>query len=961
MALAAEYGFNEGTGATASDSSGSGNTLTAASGAWITGRNGTGAAPGKFTGPLVGAAQPFNAFSIMMWFKAATLPPSGYRYLLSQTTGNYRVYIALYPDGHLNFYYGTGGGQSWDSTLTVTAGEWTHFAVTHSGTSGKTSRMYINGVQDPGSHVHGGPPSTFSFGTTWTVGANSGGANPLDGAIDDLRFFNEELSPTAIGEWMAVPIAEDLDFGGAATATSSTGDAAVVLSAPPALELGAVAAEATSSTSSPSMALAAPQGLPGHGSATVMSSIRMNSAHFDGVKNINLGGRTPGSTHRLMITQPGASATAPQYLNSGATHLASPGGGYRMYRNVGTSGLGDLSWRLSDTTNPLGILSVGFPHDYEVVASSYAAGNTAPSITPPAGFAGLMLQVYSVRHTGAATGALVAPSFSEYATSSTAGDSTSRYTIGIATTYVDDSGPTPTEAWSSEGAVDGAEHSLTVLVRSTEALPFTTSDRVVSGTQGRHFVDQHGDPILMKADSAWLLPRMLEDGWVGKRFYFYERARAGFNAVQIDLLGLPAIECYEEGPFIDGDWSNLNEPYWQRVDQVFDLAEEFGFSILADLYPYTKMSSDEWYAGSTPTLQTQFGEFLGARYGNRNGLLWMFGGDWYTERWAEFNPIFQRILDGIRSTESWHHPLTIDVYWESGATGDDSISYDNAYWRGKYDFSYSYTYTPQYKSIRRSIALEPGLPVLLGETSYDAHNFEAGPDTTPETIRRNPEWAYASGACGDVYGHRETWQMGRTDSEPYPGVQPYLWRNFMRVPALPGLKATRAAFEAIDWWKLNPDVSNTFLTSGQGIEPSSGTQNSGRVDPLESSYAVASTAADGTLGVVFTPTSRDITVNLSRLGPNPTAYRVDPTTGTQTPVSLAGGSIAGPGNNAAGQSDWIFVFQAEPLPTPETSLLNIMVAGTEQQAESVSVMIGGVEVPVVSISVMQGGVEVPVV
>ena len=97
--------------------------------------------------------------------------------------------------------------------------------------------------------------------------------------------------------------------------------------------------------------------------------------------------------------------------------------------------------------------------------------------------------------------------------------------------------------------------------------PFVTS----VSPNGRHFLDQYGQPILLKGDAPWSLLTDLSPAQA--ELYFSTREQQGFNAAIISLLGNPANGGPSEdgstydgiAPFVDGDVPRWNEPYWERV------------------------------------------------------------------------------------------------------------------------------------------------------------------------------------------------------------------------------------------------------------------------------------------------------------------------------------------------------------------------------------------------------------
>ena len=82
------------------------------------------------------------------------------------------------------------------------------------------------------------------------------------------------------------------------------------------------------------------------------------------------------------------------------------------------------------------------------------------------------------------------------------------------------------------------------------------------------------------------------------------------------------------------------------------------------------------------------------------------------------------------------------------------------------------------------------------------------------------------------------------------------------------------------------------------------------------SYATTTWVPDGTLVITYAPASTTLTVNMAKMAGATTAQWYDPTTGTFT--AIAGSPFADtgsqqfstPGNNAAGDSDWVLLLQS---------------------------------------------------
>ncbi|MFO0701157.1 MAG: LamG-like jellyroll fold domain-containing protein [Nitrospira sp.] len=209
--LVAAYGFNEGAGTTAADTSGTSSAATLTNVAWTAqGKYGTGLTfDGTSSyGQVPPPATPLRlttAMTVEVWMNATTLA-TGWHTLLSRQVG-------------------TGGADSWglftrgttvefwtNSTdfiaAPVTSGTWTHVAGVLDGTA---VRLYVNGT-------------LVATGTTTVpipnddnevvMGASSNG-NPLiseffNGTLDEIRVYNRALSQAEIQTDMNTPITATL-------------------------------------------------------------------------------------------------------------------------------------------------------------------------------------------------------------------------------------------------------------------------------------------------------------------------------------------------------------------------------------------------------------------------------------------------------------------------------------------------------------------------------------------------------------------------------------------------------------------------------------------------------------------------------------------------------------------------------------------------------------------------------
>lgn len=206
MALVAEYGFSEGSGTTAADSSGGGHPLTIASGAatWATGHTGAGLAGNTsgVGGVNTSLSNPTSNVTIMAWVKPHTVsgaeePLLGY-WSSPSSDPNGSSQCVLYATrsafGTANKLVGNlriGGTLGEIVGPALTADTWVHVALAFDGT---TISLFVNGALFT-SVTRAGTLGVGSFGV----------AGRSDATVDDVRAFNTALTASQVTTWMNSP------------------------------------------------------------------------------------------------------------------------------------------------------------------------------------------------------------------------------------------------------------------------------------------------------------------------------------------------------------------------------------------------------------------------------------------------------------------------------------------------------------------------------------------------------------------------------------------------------------------------------------------------------------------------------------------------------------------------------------------------------------------------------------
>lgn len=205
----AAYGFDAGSGSTASDDSGNGHTLTIANASWTasghTGPGLTNTASNNIGGSATVPAVTGSACSLMCWVNPIALPASGTNFacgvIQSGGSTDFAIFTQRGSFGTANVLQcdiRIGGGLLQIAGSALTVGTWAHIAVTFDGTNIKLYKdgSLVNTVANTG---------TVSMSTTFYVaGANASAALGTNVTVDDVRYFSTDESAN-VTTWMNTP------------------------------------------------------------------------------------------------------------------------------------------------------------------------------------------------------------------------------------------------------------------------------------------------------------------------------------------------------------------------------------------------------------------------------------------------------------------------------------------------------------------------------------------------------------------------------------------------------------------------------------------------------------------------------------------------------------------------------------------------------------------------------------
>jgi hypothetical protein len=439
----------------------------------------------------------------------------------------------------------------------------------------------------------------------------------------------------------------------------------------------------------------------------------------------------------------------------------------------------------------------------------------------------------------------------------------------------------------------------------------------------RYLVDQNNTPFLMVGDSPQHLITNLSQKEAAA---FMENRRGyGINTLWINLLCIFTDgSCNREAktfdgivPFlVPGDIATPNPAYFQHVDAVLRIAADHGIVVLLD--PIETISWLDILRKNGKSKVFEYGQYLGNRYKDFPNIIWMHGNDFQSWRNAADDALVQAVAHGIRSIDA-NHIHTVELnYQTSGSLEDKS-------WAPLIELNAAYTYFPTYAQVLTEYNRRNFKPVFMVEANYEFESVSTDVGST-QNLRRQEYWAMLSGAAGQLYGSAHTWKLQKG------------WEANLDTSGVIQLSYMKSLFVSRKWHDLVPDQTHTVVTAGYDCSSCivgkflayvSKDQHSllstalGRIrrhsgigSITSNTCATAARTSDGSLVMVYMPTIRAITVDMSKLTGTTTARWYDPTTGEYADVKGAPFANEGSrqfipsGANKSGEGDWVLVLEA---------------------------------------------------
>lgn len=399
---------------------------------------------------------------------------------------------------------------------------------------------------------------------------------------------------------------------------------------------------------------------------------------------------------------------------------------------------------------------------------------------------------------------------------------------------------------------------------------------------GSHFVDAAGRPFASVTD--WTLEIMAKLSKEDALHYIETRHQQGFTGIQCFVTPPFPEQRNAEGHFGFDPATDLTRPvdgWWDHADWFAAECEKRGMivSFHSLFFGCCAQFSHYWSPWINAGNARTYGRFLGRRFAARKNVVWVHGGD---REAAEWLPLVREMAAGIEE-EAPHHLQGYNAagynFMTSGSTHrslhtEQWVDFNTtAHWDGVF-----------YPEITLARSMQPSKPVLAVWLSLE----NQVPGYTPVKMRQQAWLPFIAGGTGTTWGHGQMWWFNNVP-----------WKDMLQSPGAVQTGLAARLIAAMPWADWVTDDTETLVRDGIGMY--------GTFD-----YANAAITRDRSFAIVYVPTARTLTLDLSTLRGPVTAEWIDPVNGSVKPAALdtATAQVTTPGANAAGDADWVLTLRA---------------------------------------------------
>lgn len=310
-----------------------------------------------------------------------------------------------------------------------------------------------------------------------------------------------------------------------------------------------------------------------------------------------------------------------------------------------------------------------------------------------------------------------------------------------------------------------APHSIGAVSPTREGVP---QFPIRVAADQRSFVDAGDQPFYYLADTAWnAISRMTKEAFEALATARRDR---GFTAMQLSLLDFDpaAANVYGNRPFTSkGAFdkplvASGGEDYWSHVDNCIDVCRRLGLVVCLVPAWYGGWG-DAWRGYLTEENAASFGGFLAERFGARDNVWWLLGGD--NAPVAEGDSVKgvpgnldrgPRVTQTVNMGRALHTTSAVTPLMSYHTARGQAVEeyFGSEPW---YQISAAYSGADPVPTVSTEFARPTVRPVILWEAFYDQRTRE--PILDRQALRAQAYQALLSGAAGFAYGHEQVWPV----------------------------------------------------------------------------------------------------------------------------------------------------------------------------------------------------------
>lgn len=482
--------------------------------------------------------------------------------------------------------------------------------------------------------------------------------------------------------------------------------------------------------------------------------------------------------------------------------------------------------------------------------------------------------------------------------------------VSLSWASTDTASCTASDGWTGDRPPSGTQSSGSLMVTTTFALdcvgpggtardtavvevkpvePSEVFPLTVSPSQ-RQLIDSNGTPFLINGDTPWSLMVALTDSETNQ--YLDDRQSRGFNTILVNLIehefaADPPRNASGVAPFSSAeDIRTPNDAYFDRcVDIVRRAFDRAMLVMMTPAYLGYDGGGEGWWSAlsSRTTSEVEaYGAYLGGKFASLPNIVWVMGGDYWDPQVLSRT---RSLVTGLKSTGRQDWLFT----YHTGPDTSSSEVVGNESWLDL-NATYAYDSPGLPAQFEQDYGRTPTRPFFLFESRYEQ---EPNPPVSRRALRSQAYWSILTGGMGALFGNNPIWNFENRALFPFNGS----WQSNLNSNGAQDRTRFDEFFRAYDWSTLEPDRADTVLTGGQG---------SG------SNAAYAAKSNDSTLVIVYTPSQKQLTIDMTELaGPNVAARWFEPDSGTYLIIGTFA-STGSRGFDPPASGDWALVLQSVP-------------------------------------------------